>query len=140
MGILAWALLVPACHRNPHPPGVSGTIETDDVHVASRYGGRVEKIGAFEGAFLTNGQTIVELDAAELSAMRAEAAAQLAEMEAGPRPQEIEAAKHDWEAQLAELELARSDAKRARELFAEKTISETERDRTLSREIGRAHV
>src|SRR5439155_11155819 len=72
-------------------------------------------------------------DAAELRARRAEAAAQLAELEAGPRPQEITAAKNDWEAQRAELELARLDARRARELFAQTTISENERDRALSR-------
>src|SRR6185369_12239499 len=54
-------------------------------------------------------------------------------LEAGPRPQEIAAAKSEWEAQVAELELARSDARRARELFAQTTISETERDRALSR-------
>jgi multidrug resistance efflux pump len=82
---------------------------------------------------LTNGQLIAELDAAELRARRADAAAQLAEWEAGPRPEEIAAAKNDWEAQVADLELARSDARRARELFAQTTISETERDRALSR-------
>src|SRR5439155_23370595 len=100
---------------------------------ASRFGGRVEQINASEGNALTNGQLLVALDAAELRARRAEAAAQLAELEAGPRPQEITAAKNDWEAQLAELELARSDAKRAHELFDQKTISETERDRAVSR-------
>ncbi len=88
---------------------------------------------ASEGGFLTNGQPIVELEATELHARRAEAAAQLAELEAGPRPQEITAARNDWEAQAAELELARSDAKRAQELFAEKAISNTEMDRAASR-------
>src|SRR5438046_1462752 len=136
--MLALVLLVPSCQRDRRPPHVSGTIETDEVHVASRYGGRVEKIYAREGESLTNGQAIVELDAAELRAIRAEAAAQLAELEAGPRPQEITAAKHDWEAQAAELELACSEAKRARELFAQKTISDTELDRAASRAVTRA--
>jgi len=132
-GVLLFGLLLASCSRNADSPHVSGTIETDEVHVASRYGGRVERISASEGAFLTNGQVIVELDAGELRAMRAEAAAQLAELEAGPRPQELTATKNDWEAQLAELELARLDAKRARELFQQTAISETERDRALSR-------
>ena len=132
-GILAFAALLTSCSRDVRPPHVSGTIETDEVHVASRYGGRVERIHVSEGNVLTNGQLIAELDAAELRAMRAEAAAQLAELEAGPRPQEITAAKHDWEAQAAELELACSEARRARELFAQKTISDTELDRAASR-------
>src|SRR5260221_6385858 len=132
-GLLAFSLIGVSCHRTPEAPHVSGTIETDETHVASRYGGRVERVMASEGGFLTNGQPIVELEATELHARRAGAAAQLAELEAGPRPQEITAARNDWEAQAAELELARSDAKRAQEVFAEKAISNTAMDRAASR-------
>jgi HlyD family secretion protein len=131
-GLLALLFLIPSCKRR-EPPHVSGTIEIDEAHVASRYGGRVETIHAWEGDWLTNGQVIVDLEASELRAMRAEAAAQLAELEAGPRAQEITAARNDWEAQVAESESARADAKRARELFVEKTISPTELDRANSR-------
>jgi HlyD family secretion protein len=95
LGMLAWMLFFPGCNRHSDDVHVSGTIETDEVHAASRYGGRVEKICAAEGESLTNGQIIVELEAAELRAMRAQAAAQLAELEAGPRSQEITAAKND---------------------------------------------
>src|SRR5205085_11381958 len=112
---------------------VSGTIETDVVRVASRYGGRVEKTLAAEGQALKAGQVIVELEAVELQAKRDQAAAQLAELEAGPRKEEIEAGKNDWEALAAELEQARADAKRAEELFAQKTISETEHDQARTR-------
>lgn len=130
--ILFLALLLVACRSQP-PPSVSGTIETDEAQLASRYGGRVERIFVREGAILTNGQPLLELAAAELRASRAEAAAQLAELEAGPRPQEIAAAKSDWEAQVAEWELAKADAARARDLFEQKTISPSERDRMVSR-------
>jgi multidrug resistance efflux pump len=133
--LLALALLAGGCSVNNSgkPQTVSGTIETDEVHVASRYGGRVEKILATEGDSLKAGQIIVELDAAELRARREQAAAQLAEWEAGPRKEEIEAAKHDWEAIAAELEQARADAKRAEELFVNKTISVTEREQAATR-------
>ncbi len=132
-GLLALALAACACAPHAKAPGVSGTIEADEVHVASRYGGRVERIFAREGAALTNGQVIAELDAAELRAMRDFAAATLAEWEAGPRPQEIAAAKSDWEAVTAELDFARADEKRARELFAARTATEAERDRAVTR-------
>ena len=79
------------------------------------------------------GQVLIELNAAELQAKRSQAAAQLAELEAGPRPDEIEAAKHDWEAQAAQLEQARADAKRADDLFAKKTIPETDREQAMTR-------
>ena len=133
--VTALTLLATGCSVEDPSRGrsVSGTIETDEVRVASRYGGRVVKISAAEGDSLKTAQPLVELDAAELKAKRDRVAAQVAEYEAGPRPQEIDAAKHDWEALVAELDQARVDAKRAEELFAQKTISATEHDQTLTR-------
>jgi len=134
-GVIGLGLLASGCDANK-PSGahsVSGTIETDEVRVASRYGGRVEKIFAAEGDALKGEQVIAELDAAELRARRDQAAAQLAESEAGPRKEEMEAAKHDWEALVAESDQARADARRAEELFAQKTISETEREQAVTR-------
>ncbi len=101
--------------------------------MASRYGGRVEKIYAQEGQSLTNGQIIAELEASELKARRDQMAAQVAELEAGPRKEELEEAKHSWEALAAELEQAQADAKRAEELFSTKTISSKEHDDAQSR-------
>jgi HlyD family secretion protein len=130
---LGLGLLLTSCNRNSAPDSVSGTIETDEVRVASRYGGRVQNIFAQEGDALKPGQSIAELDAAELHARRDQAAAQLAEFEAGPRREEISAAKAEWEAQVAELQLARTNADRAEELFAQKTVSFTERDQAVTR-------
>jgi len=130
--VVVAALFVASCQR-ASPPLISGTIEADEVHVGSRYGGRVEQVFAREGDPVTNGQSVVELEAAELVAAHRSAAALLAELQAGARDQEIAAAKNDWEALKAELENALTEAARARELFREKTISETERDRVVSR-------
>ena len=130
---LALSLLAASCDQNTRSRPVSGTIETDEVRVASRYGGRVGKIGAQEGEPLKTGQFIAELDAAELRARRDQMAAQLAELEAGPRKEEIAAAKAAWEAQAADFDLARADARRAEDLFAQKTISATERDQAATR-------
>jgi HlyD family secretion protein len=131
--ILARRLLRASCKPPANSGSVFGTIETDEVQVASRYGGRVERIFAAEGDSLKAGQLIAELHAAELRARRDESAAQLAELEAGPRKQEIAAVRHDWEALAADLEQARSDAKRADELFQQKTISPAEHDQALTR-------
>src|SRR5216117_3387429 len=119
-------------HERP-PNSASGTIECDEIHIASRYGGRVEKLFAREGDALTNGQLLAELSAPELRAQRAEAAATLADLEAGARKEELAAAKNEWESAAAELALARNEAKRALELFRAATISEIERDRATSR-------
>src|SRR5438874_3257974 len=127
-GVAAWKVT----HRRAGEPPVSGTIEVDEAHVASRYGGRVEKIHAQEGDTLHAGDPIVELEASELRAHRDLMAAQLAELEKGPRQQEIEAARHDWESMRAQLEFARADAKRAEELLKQKTMSSSEAQKAIS--------
>jgi HlyD family secretion protein len=130
---LGLGLLLTSCNRNSAPDSVSGTIEIDEARVASRYGGRVENIFAQEGDALNGGQIIAQLDAAELRARHDQAAAQLAELEAGPRAEEIAASKAEWEAQVAELQLARTNADRAEELFKQNTVSITERDQAVTR-------
>jgi HlyD family secretion protein len=112
---------------------VSGTIEVDETRVASRYGGRVQDIFAREGDALTNRQLIVRLDAAELKTRHAQAVAALAELKAGARREELEAAKNDWQALIAELDFARAEQKRIEELFQERTVPEAERDRAVTR-------
>ena len=134
---IALTLLAPGCSvaDSSRAPSVSGTIETDEARVASRYGGRVERTLAQEGDVLKTGQVIAQLEAAELRAKRDQAAAQLAELEAGPRKEESDAAKHDWEALVAQSDQARVDAKRADELFAQNTISGTEHDQARARSL-----
>ena len=136
---LALMLLAPGCSvgDRARAPSVSGTIETDEARVASRYGGRVTALLAQEGDALKEGAVIAQLDAAELRSKRDQMAAQLAEMEAGARKEEIEAAKHDWEALAAERDQARIEAKRADALFSgsARAMSETEHDQALSHEI-----
>jgi HlyD family secretion protein len=107
---------------------VSGTLETDEVRVASRSGGRVVKLFANEGDLLEAGQPVAELDAPELLARRDQAAALLEEMEKGPREQEIEAARLAWEALQAETEFAAAEARRKQELFDQRVVSDTDRD------------
>ncbi|MGZ4975115.1 MAG: HlyD family secretion protein [Limisphaerales bacterium] len=126
------ALCLVSCapHRTE---SVSGTIETDEVHVASRYGGRVEKIFAREGDSLKTGELLVQLEANELQARLDRANARLQELIAGPRSQEIATAKSEWEAQTTALDLARKEEKRSAELIAQHTISPEEYDRAVNR-------
>jgi len=128
-GVSIWFL----SQRRLDSRSVSGTIETDEAHVASRYGGRVQLIHFQEGDALEPGDVIVELDAEELKARRDQAAALLKELKEGPRKAEIAAASNDWQALAAQLDFARKEEQRALELFAQKTISVTERDLANSR-------
>jgi multidrug resistance efflux pump len=124
-----WLACKPATPSNL----VSGTIATDEAHLASRYGGRVEKIFVLEGQPLQAGQVLLQLEARELLDRERFARAYLAELKAGPRPQEMEAARLDAEAFAADLQFAKLEQDRANELFGQKTISEAERDRAVSR-------
>lgn len=128
-GLVFWGVM----HRDKNASRVSGTIEADDARLASRYGGRVERLFADEGAALTNGQAVAELSAPELVARRAATAALMDELVKGPRVEEIEAAKKSWDALNAELANARTEAKRKQELFAINAASDTERDATAAR-------
>ncbi len=130
------ALLLAACRPPVAPQSVSGTIEIDEVHVAPRFGGRVTKTLASEGDSLKMGQPLLELDAPELRARRDAAKDQLKDLEAGPRAEELAEARQEWEAQTADLDQARTDAKRAEELFAKSTISATEREQATTRLAG----
>jgi HlyD family secretion protein len=99
---------------------VSGTIEVDETHVGPRSGGRVEKILKQEGDVLATGDVIVELDAAELKTQRDVALSQ------------INQAQHDAEAQAAQLEFLRADARRQQDLLKSKTVSPNEEERAAS--------
>src|SRR2546429_7219235 len=112
-GVLLVSTLLASCSRSDSNPAVvSGTIDTDEVHVASRYGGRVERILAQEGDTLKAGQVIAELDAAELKARRDQAPALGGGLVARARQEGIGAARHDWGVLTAKLETARAGARR----------------------------
>ena len=111
-------LLSSGCRRPSN--AVSGTIEVDEVHVAPRSGGRVEKIFAWEGDTLKAGDVIVQLEASELMARRDLAAAQ------------INTAQHDVEAQSAQLEFLKADAQRQQDLLKRNTVSPSEAERAVS--------
>jgi len=110
--------LLSGCRRQSN--AVSGTIEVDEVHFASRSPGRVEKIFAWEGDTLKPGDVIVQLEASEMQARRALAAAQ------------INTAEHDVEAQAAQLEFLKADAQRQQDLLKRNTVSPSEAERASS--------
>ncbi len=132
--LLGGAMLTGCAKWNdlPRNDSASGTIEVDETRVASRYGGRVEEILAWEGDTLKPSQLLVRLEAAELNARRALAAASLDELKAGPRKEELDSAKNDLESIVAQYNFAREEAERAVDLFRDKTLAASERDRAVS--------
>jgi membrane fusion protein YbhG len=116
---LAALLLIPAaCNRRGN--AVSGTIEVDEAHVGPRSGGRAEKIFAWEGDRLHEGQVIMQLDASELRARRDLAAAQ------------IDTALHDADAQEAQVQFLLDEARRQQDLLKRKVVSSSDAERADS--------
>jgi RND family efflux transporter MFP subunit len=113
-------LAIPLSSCNSRKNAVSGTIEVDEAHVGPRMAGRVEKIFAQEGDRLREGQLIAQLEASELRARRDLASAQ------------IDTAIRDADAQSAQLEFLRADAKRQKDLFARRVVSPNDAERSDS--------
>jgi HlyD family secretion protein len=112
----ALAMSIFLCACNPRKNAVSGTIEVDEAHVGPRSGGRVEKIFAWEGDRLHEGQVIVQLDASELRARRDLAAAQIdtaTHDESSSKTQEKNVAAAKMRVAQARAQLADIDAQLA---------------------------
>ena len=92
----------------------------DEVHIAPRTGGRVEKLFVQEGDTLHTGQPLAQLVAPEMQARRALAQAQ------------IDTAMRDADAHAAQLEFMRADARRQENLLRTKTVSPNEAERAQS--------
>ncbi|MGH9801549.1 MAG: HlyD family secretion protein, partial [Blastocatellia bacterium] len=73
----------------------SGTIETREIRVGSKVGGRIEAVLVEEGQEVTAGQPLVRFDIAELQTQKAQAEARIEQQQArlerlmhGARPEE----------------------------------------------------
>ena len=91
-----------------------GTVESQEVRLASRVGGRVTKVLAREGTLVEAGQPVLELEMPELDAQRKQLEAQLAAAKAllakaieGPRAEDKAAAKANVAAAQARLDRMR---------------------------------
>ncbi len=93
----------------------SGTIETREIRVGSKVGGRVEAVLAQEGQEVTAGQSLVRFDVAELRAQQAQAEARIEQQQArlerllhGARPEEKAQARAVSETARATLEAVKT--------------------------------
>ena len=128
------AVLLTGCHPSTPDGGPpTGTLEVDHVRIASRHGGRVVRILVHEGDSVPSGAPLLELEAPELQARWDQIHAQLAELKAGPRPEEIAIARAELQAQTADLQFARTELHRTQALFTKRAVSETDLDRAAAR-------
>ena len=90
----------------------SGTIETDDIEIGSRLGGRVQKVLVEEGAMVQPGQALIQLEPYTIPAQAIQVEGQLAQAESqlellanGPRSQELSQAWNVYRSAQAQANL-----------------------------------
>jgi HlyD family secretion protein len=132
LGVVALA----GCSRDGDAIRGSGTIEMDEVDVASLVGGRLLRLTVVEGDTVAIGDTIAVLDRGEISAdvvvqtAQAERAqAQARDLQSGSRPAELVIAREALRAATADLELARSEYDRTERLVKQGVSAPADLDR-----------
>ena len=115
-----------AKNASPLPAGIvsgNGRVESIQVDVAAKYGGRVKQVLVKEGDLVQKGQVAVTIDTLEREAELAKAKANMAEAEENAAQTQADIVKTQSELTLAEQNLVR-----AKKLIVTKTIAKEELD------------
>jgi len=117
--------------KNALPAGIvsgNGRIESVQVDVAAKYGGRIKEILAREGDLVDEGQVLVRMDTNEMEAELARDKAKMAESEETAAEIKTQIVKDESQLKLAEVEF-----KRAKNLMDRRVIAQEEYDRYKTR-------
>jgi HlyD family secretion protein len=152
--LVALGFFWPFRHR-PEVLRLPGVVETQEVRLGSKIGGRVAKVLVNEGDIVEPGQVLVQFDIPETLALRDQWRARLRSAEAnrdkainGPLPEEKEQAQNDLEAAQADVKLAEQELARVDRLYRQSAMSRADydnaraaRDRSQARlGVARARV
>lgn len=114
----------------------SGTIEMDEIDVASLVGGRIVRLAVEEGDTVRAGDTLAVLDHGEVAAQLAaeiaqsgRAQSQARDLAAGARPAEVLAARAQLTAAQADAQFARTQFDRTEKLARAGAVAQSELDR-----------
>ena len=77
LGVLLGIKLYQRAQAKDAPVGGTGVVEGVELDVVAKLAGRIERVLAAEGALVKAGQPLIELDCAELKAVRAEVEARV---------------------------------------------------------------
>ncbi|MBZ2205679.1 HlyD family secretion protein [Massilia soli] len=142
LALLGWGLY--KAFQPPRDP-VQGQVEAQETNVSSKVPGRVGRVHVQLGQTVRRGDLLFELDSPEVRAKVAQAeaardAARAASEKAlaGARPQEIVAARANWERAEAGARLARLTHQRIAAMYAEGVVARQKRDdaETQARSAG----
>jgi HlyD family secretion protein len=120
-----------ASQKNALPEGIvagNGRIESIQVDIAAKYGGRIKEILANEGDLVDQGQVLVRMDTGEQEAELANNKAKVAANQENAAEVETEIKKSESELKLAEQEFSRS-----KNLYTKRVIAREEYDQYKTR-------
>lgn len=119
----------------PGPVWIQGQIETIEVRVSTKVGGRVESVEVKRGQAVEKGQLLVVMDLPEARARARQIDAQVEAAQAmsdraetGAREEQIQAARAQWRAAAEQAELAQVTAGRIDRLHADGVVPAQRRD------------
>jgi HlyD family secretion protein len=134
--LAALAAVLGACAHDGDAIRGSGTIEMDEVDVASLVGGRLERLNVIEGDTVRAGDTLAVLNRREVSAdLEAQAAeaqraqSQAKDLQQGSRPAELVIAREAVRAANADLALAQAEYERTERLVKNGVAAPADLDR-----------
>ncbi len=132
LALLAWGLVRAF---QPVPEALQGQIEAQEVNVSSKVPGRVGRVHVQLGQAVSRGQLLFELDSPEVrakldqaQAARDAAAAVARKAQAGARPEEVVAARANWERAEAGARLAELTDRRVAAMVAEGVLARQKGD------------
>jgi HlyD family secretion protein len=112
--------------KSPLPEGIvsgNGRVESVEVDVAAKYGGRIAEIPAKEGDLVEEGQVVARMDTSEMDAELAQNKANLAEAKATELEVTAEVAERESQWKLAEQQYLRT-----RSLYQRQAVSKEDYD------------
>lgn len=132
--------LIAGCDNSDSILPLVGTLERDRIEVAAEAWETLADIHVREGDLVEAGQLLASQDPARIQvrveqarAAEARAAQRLAELERGPRAEEIDSARARLEGAEATLLADEKTLRRTRELFEQQLLSESDLDQVRAR-------
>ncbi|OBV38586.1 HlyD family secretion protein [Janthinobacterium psychrotolerans] len=136
-GIVILAFVAWGLYRafQPQRLPLQGQMDAQEVNVSSKVAGRVGQVDVKLGDTVTRGQVLFQLTSPEVDAKvaQATAAAQAADAvaqkaQAGARPEEVRAARANWQRAQTGAAIAKTTYERVDNMFAEGVIARQKRD------------
>ena len=132
LGFVGWGLYQAF---QPQRLPLQGQMDAQEVNVSSKVAGRVGQVNVKLGDTVSQGQLLFQLTSPEVDAKvaQATAAAQAADAvaqkaQAGARPEEVRAAKANWQRAQTGAAIAKTTYDRVDNMFAEGVIARQKRD------------